>query len=139
MTAVFVIAVRVAAAEAVILQVRFVVMMVMVIAAIVAMLVEGLTLAMPIMGMGLVRVRTRVGTAFRLERRFDGHDSSAKRCDQMFNSPIAPESDAIRQDLHREVTVAQRPGNTRQRWNIRPHFQQRFGFGHNLDDVAAIE
>ena len=112
--------------------------MVMIVGMIVVMVI------VPVMVMGMVvTVVVRlglIGAAFGLERRFDRNYPGAERRQQFLDRRIASEPQALLQNLHRDMPVAEMPGEPRQRRKIGgAGFDQRLGLGDDLDQRAVIE
>ena len=88
----------------------------------------------------IVRRGRLVGAALRLERRLDGRDLRAEALQQRLDRRIALEPELALHDLHRHVTVAEMPGEPRQRRQVgRARLDQRLGLGHHLDQPAVVE
>lgn len=110
-----------------------------------------MTMSMVTMGMMLMTVmfvamvvivarRHLIGAAFRLERRFQRRHPGAERLEQFLGRRLAQRADAIRQQLHGDMAVAEMPGDTRQRGDVGgPRLEQRFRFGDDLDMAAVVE
>ena len=82
----------------------------------------------------------RVGAAFRLERRVDRNELRAEALQQRLDRRIALEPQPPLQHLHRHVTVAEMPGQPRQRRKVGgARLDQRLGLGHHLDQAAVVE
>src|SRR5262245_14160450 len=67
-----------------------------------------------VMVMVLVAARSGVGAAFRIERRLDRREPCAERAKHRLERGVAPQAQAIGQDLHRHVPIAEMPGEPRQ-------------------------
>ena len=95
------------------------------------------------MGMVIVRMRVRgldIGPAFRVEWRFDRYAFAAQQNDERFQRVVAPQPNAVRKKLDRDVAVAEIEGDPRQRRRIHgAHFDERLGLGHDFDEPAVLE
>jgi len=95
--------------------------------------------------MGIVSMRMcmgglDIGPAFRVERRFDFCAFAAQRSDQRFQCMVAPQANAVRKELDRDVAVAEMKGDPRQRRCIHgSHFDERLGLGHHFDEAPVLE
>lgn len=81
----------------------------------------------------------RVSAALGLERSFDARGLAAKRDDERLQGVVAGKPNAIGEDLDRHMTIAERPGQPRQRRQVGTRLDQRLGRGDDLDDVAVVE
>ena len=82
----------------------------------------------------------RIGTALGLERRLDRSDCGPQSPQQALDRGVAPHPQPACTEFGRHVAVAEMEGDARQRRAIGgPDFQQRFGFGDNLDQRAVVE
>ena len=82
----------------------------------------------------------RVGAAFGIEWRVDMRDLGAEFFRQFFERAIASDPDAIGKNLHRDMTVAEIPGNARQ--SIRAahgDFGDRLACRDHANDAAIFE
>src|SRR3569833_1469738 len=119
-----------AAAGMVVMMMRVIMMMVM---------MRMIVMLMPVMGMIMMRVDF-VGAAFRLERRLDHRYLGAERLQELLSRRRTQRAHAVRHELHRDVAIAEMPGDARQRRHIGgPRFEQRFRFGDDLDKAAVVE
>jgi hypothetical protein len=84
-------------------------------------------------------MRMSVSATLWFEWRFNLGDFSAKRRNQVMAGRITAEPKAIRQDLHRDMTIAKRPGDAREHWNICSHFKERLGFRNNFNQVVGVQ
>ena len=88
----------------------------------------------------MVAGRCGIGPTLGLERRFDGHDLCAKAFQQRLDGGVALEANLPVQHLHRNVAVAEMPGEPGKARKVgRPRFDQRFGLGNDLNQVAVVE
>jgi len=93
-----------------------------------------------VMVMMTVLLRGFVGAAFRLERRVDRNHLGAERLQQRLDRRISGEPQPPLQDLHRDMAVAEMPGEPRQHGKIAgTNLDQRFRLGHDLDQSAIVE
>jgi hypothetical protein len=112
----------------------------MVVAVIVMMVMTVTMIVMMVVVMMAVLLRRLVSAAFRLERRVDYGDLCAETLQQRLNRQIAGNPQPAFQDLHRNMPVAEVPGEPRERGNVRhTRLQQRFGFGDDLDEFARLQ
>ena len=82
----------------------------------------------------------RIGSAFGLERRFDRRDLAAER----WRSARCSGSSACRRirfgkNLHRHMTIAERPGDTRKHVEFAANFDQRLGRSNHVNEFAGVE
>lgn len=105
------------------------------------MIVMSVLMTVMIMTMLIARGRgCGISAAFRLEWRVDHRHLGAERPKQCFGRVIAFDANAIRQQLNRDMPVAEMPGQPRQHRYIRgSRLDQRFGGGHDLHQVASVE
>lgn len=90
--------------------------------------------------LGKRRRRAGIGAAFRIERRLDFDDASAKPQDHFGDDVIAADAQTARRDLGRQVAVAEMPGDPHQMlWIRAADLEQRFGGGDNLDQPAILQ
>ena len=95
---------------------------------------------MRMVSMGMGGCGLAIGPAFRVERRFDRDAFAAERCNQRFQRMVAPQPNAIGKQLDCDVTVAENPGEPRQRRRIgSPYFEQRLRLGQHFDEPAVVE
>lgn len=94
-----------------------------------------------IMGVAmLMDLRRRIGAALGLERRIDQRDPGAKGRQQSLDGEIALGADAVWQKLHCNVTVAEMPGQPRQRAEIGgTHLEQWLRRRHHFDQCAILK
>jgi hypothetical protein len=88
----------------------------------------------------VVMLPAGIGAGFRVEWCLDRIDVSAEalhhRCDYM----IGTDAEAIAEQLHRQVPVAEMPGDADQlAFVMRVDLQQRFRFRTDPDDAAVVE
>ena len=82
----------------------------------------------------------RIGARFRIERSLDDTHWRSKFAQQRLQGGIRPQADAIRQDLHRHVAVAERPRDaSKLRGVVHPCFDQRLRLGDDLDQITGFE
>lgn len=123
--------------------------MTMVVRMIVAVIVTAMRVIMMTMGvimtvivamMVIVRRLRRIGAAFRLKRCFDQRDLGAERGEQSLDRVIAPRADTVRQQLDRDMAVAEMPGQTSQTGHIgQARLDQRLGRRDDFDQTAVVE
>ena len=104
------------------------------------MIVAVMMIVIVVMVMVVIARRRGIGAALRLERRFDGDDLRAEALQQRLDRRIALEPQPALQHLHRHMTVAEMPGEPRQRRQIGgARLDQRLGLRHDLDQPAVVE
>jgi hypothetical protein len=117
-----------------------VVMTMMIMTVIVGMIVAVVMIMVMVMVVAVVAGRRRVGAALGLEWRVDISKLGAEAFQQGLDRRIAAQPQPSFQNLHRHMTVAEVPGEPRQRGKVGgPRLDQRFGFGDDLDDAAVVE
>lgn len=122
----------------VVMSVMVVIMMVMAAAAGLAMGV----VMMVLMAVGVVPVRLGglIGTALRLEGRFDHLDGGAKATRHLLQHVVAGDADAIREKLRRHMAVAEMPGESRQMMRVLRHdLRHRLLGRHHPHDAPIFE
>ena len=131
-TVIMAVVMRVIVAAAAGIAMRMIMRMVMMPVMLVTMMVVAMAMRMIL--------RHIVGAAFRLERRLKRRHLGAERLEQFLGRRLAQCADAVRQQLHGDVAVAEMPGDTRQRRDIGgARLEQRLRFGDDLDMAAVIE
>jgi hypothetical protein len=81
-----------------------------------------------------------VGPAFRIERRLDLDDARPQPLHHRFDHMVPANSQALGQDLGRQVPVAEMPGEPHQMMRIAgANFEQRLGRRHDLDQPAVLQ
>lgn len=81
-----------------------------------------------------------VSAAFRIERSLDGDRAPTQRLHHRLDFRIAANAQALADDLHRQLPMAEMPGDSCDMRQIgAADFGQRFGRGHHLDQAAIIE
>ncbi len=121
-----------------IVRMAVVVVVMMVVAVTMVMVVMIVTVVVVMM---LVAVRRRgIGASLRLERRLDGDDLGAEAFEQSLDRRVALEPQPAFQHLHRNMAVAEMPGEPRQTGQIGgSRLDQRLGLGHDLDQLAVVQ
>ena len=95
---------------------------------------------MMIVRVAMIVAAMLVGAAFRLERPLDLDDLGAKPLQHLGDDMILPDPQPFRPDLGLQVPVAEVPGNAGLMQGIASaHFQQRFGFGDDVDEAAVLQ
>ena len=88
----------------------------------------------------MVMVATGIGPAFWVERRLDGVRVPAELVHHVGDHVVGADADAVVQQLHRQVAVAEMPGDAHQLSRaVSVDFEQRFGFRDDADDAAVVE
>jgi hypothetical protein len=81
-----------------------------------------------------------VSPAFRVERRLDFDDARAEPAHHVFDHMIAPDTQALRRDLRRQMPVAEVPGDAHQMMRIlAADFRQWLGRSHDLDQPPILQ
>ena len=81
-----------------------------------------------------------IGAAFGIERRLDLDDARAQSPGHRLDDMIAPDPQAPRRDLGRQMAVAEMPGDPDQMQRVgAADFDQRLGRGDHFDQPAVIE
>src|SRR5271155_2974683 len=81
-----------------------------------------------------------VGAAFRVERRFDRDDLRAQAPRHLLDHRIPANAQALLQEFGRQMTIAEMPGDARQRRRVGgANFRQRLGSGDDFDDAPIVE
>jgi hypothetical protein len=110
-----------------------------------AMIVRTVIMTSVIVMMVMIMARRRrrgdqIGAALRIEWRLDGDDPRPKAGEQRLDRRIAPQPQAVGQDLHRHVAVAEMPGHAGKRFKILgTDLDQGLGFSDHLNEAAVIE
>lgn len=122
---------------------RMIVMLVVVIVA--GVLVTGMIFVIVTM-MAVILVPMRrmttagIGAALRIERRFDGDDARAEATHHLLDDVIAPDAQALADDLGRQMTIAEMPRDPHQMLRIgAADFHQRLGCCDHFDQPAVFE
>ena len=83
---------------------------------------------------------TRIRAALRIERRLHRVRMPAQAVYHVRDHVVGADPDAVAQQLHGQVAVAQVPGDAHQlRRGVGVDFQQRFGLGDHADDAAIVQ
>ena len=81
-----------------------------------------------------------IGAAFRIERRFDLGHACAQPFDHRFDDVIPPDAQTLRDNLSRQMTVAEMPGEANQMVRIdAPDLNQRLRRSDDLDQPAIVK
>jgi hypothetical protein len=116
--------------------------MVIVMALMMTGVVVGMTMGPTVMRrVGCLRVAiTFIGAALGIERSLDLDHPRAQPLHHLLDHVIAPDTQCLPQNLRRQVTIAEMPGNTDQVLRIATaDFQQRLGRSDHLDQPAVLE
>ena len=112
---------------------------VMVVPVSVPMAVIVMRMIMAVVGV-LVRGSDGIGAAFRIERRLDFHDASAETAHHLLDHVVAADAQAFGHHLHRQVAVAEVPGDAHEVQVVAAaDFQQRLGSGDHLDQPPVLQ
>ena len=90
---------------------------------------------------GCVRMAAAgIGAAFGIERRLDLDDAGPEPFHHRLDDVIAPDPQAFRHDLGRQMAVAEMPGDPNQVLRIlSTNFEQRFRRRHDFDQPVIVE
>lgn len=115
----------------------FVVMLVMtMIVAAVFVMAMILRMVMTMPGMAA----TGISAAFRIERRFNDDHARTKTAHHVLDHMIAPDAQALSDNLRRKVAVAEMPCDPHQMMRIgAPDFHQRFGCCDHFDHSPVFQ
>jgi hypothetical protein len=81
-----------------------------------------------------------IGAAFRIERRLDLQNAGAETAGHVFDDVIAADAQALLQQFGRQVTIAQMPGDARQRRRVgAANLQELFGRGDYFDNAPVFQ
>ena len=76
----------------------------------------------------------RIGAGLRIERGFDRIDMAAKSLDHRLDDVVGSDADAVAEQLHRQMAVAEVPGNADEfSFVVGVNFQQRFGLARERE------
>jgi hypothetical protein len=101
---------------------------------------QSICLMVVILAMAAMVMVGRIGTAFRLEWRFDFDNLGAEASRHVGDDVIAPDAKRPPQQLRRQVPIAQMPGQAREMVSVvATDFQQSFARGDDLDQAAVLE
>ncbi len=83
---------------------------------------------------------TRIGTAFRIERRLDLDDSRAEPLHHGLDHMVMTDAKTFADDLCRQMPVAEVPGQPHEMARIsRADFQEMFRRSHHLDQPSVLQ
>lgn len=83
---------------------------------------------------------TGIGSAFRIERRFDSDDTRAEAPHHLLDDVIAPDAKALADDLRRQMAIAEMPGETHEMARIgAANLDQRLWCCDHLDAAAVFQ
>jgi hypothetical protein len=121
----------------------FVVVMVMIVITAVIVIAVMMVVVIVVMTMimrGVIMGRRGIGATFGIERRLDLDDPRAEPLHHRLDDMIAPNAQALRHDLGRQMAVAEMPGDADQMQGVgAADFNQRLGGGHHLDQPAVFQ
>ena len=81
-----------------------------------------------------------VSSGLGIERRIDRFDVTAESFDHFFYDMIGADTDAVAKQLHRQMAIAQVPGDADEFGVVvGVDFEKGFGAGTNADDAAAVQ
>lgn len=122
--------------------VMLVMIMVIMMRVIVAVLVMAVV-AMGVMNMTMVMsgvTAAGIRTAFRIERRLDDDYARAETAHHILDHMVAPNPQSLANDLRRQVTIAEMPGDPHQMMRIgTANFHQRLRRGHHFDQASVFQ
>jgi hypothetical protein len=128
-----------------IVPVMVVAMVGMIVVVIMMMIVAVMAMVMMRMAVLMVRVivgmpAAGIGAAFGIERRFDLDHARAKAAHHLLDHMIAADAQALGHDLHRQMPVAEVPGDADEMHGVAAaDFEQRLGRGDHLDQPAVLK
>lgn len=83
---------------------------------------------------------TGISSAFRIERRFDGDDARAEATHHFLDDVIAPDAQSLANDLGRQMTIAEMPGDPHQMLRIgAANLNERLGRRDDLDQPPVFQ
>jgi hypothetical protein len=129
----------------VIVVVRAIVMMIVGMAAMVVMIIPiivvvGVLMIVVVMVMPVAMRRAGISAAFRIERTFDGDDLRAEAARHILDHVIAPDPQGASRQLDRQVTIAEMPGDPRERHRVlAADLGERLRGRHHFDNAAVFE
>jgi hypothetical protein len=99
-----------------------VVVMIVMVMMVIAMIVRCMVMRRMLVRIVLARVGVTagIGAAFGIEWRLDLDHARAQASDHRFDNVIAPDAQALRHDLRRQMPVAEMPGNANQMMRVAP-------------------
>jgi hypothetical protein len=81
-----------------------------------------------------------IGAAFGIERRFNNDDPRAEATHHVLDHMIAANAETLADNLGRQMTVAEMPGDTHQMMRIgAANFHQRLGCSDHFDQTAIFQ
>jgi hypothetical protein len=127
-----------------VMVVAFMIMTFMIMAfMIVACMIMGVTMRGVVVRLAVRGVRVAafgIGAAFGIERRFDLDHARAQSFHHRLDDVIAPDAQAARGDLGRQMAIAEMPGDPDQMLRIgAANLDQRLRRGNDLDQPAIVE
>lgn len=95
-------------------------------------------MAVIVIMMVMMMARAGIGPGLRVEWCVDGIDMAAEPFDHVGDDVVGADADSLAQQLHRQMPVAEMPGDPHQRaFVMRMNFQQRLGPRHHADHAAV--
>jgi hypothetical protein len=84
--------------------------------------------------------RRDIGAAFRIERRLDRSDLRAEPARHILDHMIAPDAQALAEELGLQMAIAEMPGEAHERGRIgAADFGELFGRRDHFDDAAVVQ
>jgi len=131
----------------VVMVVAVIMRMIMMIGMIVGMIMRRVVMSKVVMGVMVVRVACRmrvviaiIGAAFGIERRFDFDHPRAQPHHHFLDHMVTPDAQRFGQNLRRQMTVAEMPGDANQMLRIgATDFRQALRRCDHLDQTAILE
>jgi hypothetical protein len=81
-----------------------------------------------------------IGAAFRIERCLDLDNRRPEAARHILNDMITPDAQALLQEFGRQVTIAEMPGDARQRGGVgAADLREAFGSGDDFDDASVLQ
>jgi hypothetical protein len=118
------------------------VMVMMMLMTVVIVVVMGVIMMVVIVAMIMVMMimaGADISASFRIERRFDLEHAAAKAFHHVLDDVVAADTQVPASDLHRQVPIAEMPGDANKMQRIGPDFDQRLGGGNDLDQPVVVE
>lgn len=103
-------------------------------------MVSMIMLSIVVVAVGVRRARSRIGAAFRIERRLDLDDAAAEPLHHVGDHVVAADANPFFADLGRQMTIADMPGKPRELARAdAANLQKRLGRGDDLDKAPILQ
>ena len=123
----------------VVVVMRMIVMMIVGMIMMVIVVVPVVVVVMMIVLVAAMR-RAGIGAAFRVERPLDGDDFRAEAARHVLDHMVAPDPERASRQLDRQVTIAEMPGDPRQRDRVlAADLGERLRRRDHFDDAAVLQ